>query len=275
MIAKNLKYILYFFLFTVLISCSSDNSEEPEETGEEVTPTPTPTPTPTTPDVNPNNGECESGKTAIFTEKDGLLIVESENGNFSGTPWELTKSLSEFSGDGYLVWNGTDFLGKPGEGLLSYKIRITKPGTYRFIWRSYITIGTNGSEHNDSWLRIPDAKHFYGQKGDGHIVYPKGTTLDPIPESNGQTSTTPNGSGKDGWFKIYMNKASKWHWQSSTSDNDGHNIFVVFDSAGDYTIEISGRSKGHGVDKFVLFTEGVTQETAIKDNAVKSEIKCE
>ena len=98
--------------------------------------------------------------------------------------------------------------------------------------------------------------------------------MDPIPESAGQQNTTPNGSGKDGWFKIYMNMANKWHWQSSTSDNDAHNIFVVFDTPGDYTIEVSGRSEGHGIDKFVLFTEDITQNDAT-GNDTKSEIQCE
>ncbi len=250
----------YLFISLLLFACSSDDSDT-NETGEDI--------------INPNNGKCEDGKTPIFTEKGGLLIVESENGNFSNTSWEFAKSVSDFAGDGYLVWNGADSFGQPGNGLLSYKIRISTPGTYRFIWRSYITIGTNGTEHNDSWLRIADAKHFYGIRGDGHIVYPNDTQQDPIPESEGQQNTTPEGSSKDGWFKIYMNTASAWHWQSSTSDNDGHNIFVVFDNPGDYTIEVSGRSKGHAIDRFVLFTDNVAQNEATNDSTTKSDITCE
>ena len=265
MLTKNLKSLYLLILVSLVIACSGDDETSPDETGGDPTPTP---------DTNPANGSCEEGKTAVYIEKDGVLIIESENGNFSNTDWTLTTDIAEFSGDGYLVWNGENSLGEPGNGTLTYKVRITKTGTYRFIWRSYITIGSNGSEHNDSWLRIPDAKHFYGRKNNGNIVYPKGTTLDPIPESAGQQNTTPNGSGKDGWFKIYMNMANKWHWQSSTSDNDAHNIFVVFDTPGDYTIEVSGRSEGHGIDKFVLFTEDITQNDAT-GNDTKSEIQCE
>ncbi|MCK8521876.1 hypothetical protein M0D21_09880 [Aquimarina sp. D1M17] len=270
MIAKILKYPIYFFLFSFLIACSGDDDPVNDETGGDPNPDPTPTP-----DTNPNNGGCDNATTAVFIEKDGLLTVESENGNFSGSSWKLTQDIADSSGEGYLIWDGDDAFNKPGNGLLTYKIRIANPGTYRFIWRSYIGIGTNGTEHNDSWLRIPDAKHFYGKKGNGNIVYPNDTTLDPIAESAGQQNTSPNGSSKEGWFKIYMNKASTWHWQSSTSDNDAHDIFVVFDTPGDYTIEISGRSKGHAIDKFVLFTETTTQNDATKDDNVKSEIKCE
>lgn len=72
-----------------------------------------------------------------------------------------------------------------------------------------------------------------------------------------------------------MNTLGSWHWQSSTSDNNPHGICSVFDAAGDYTIEISGRSNRHGIDNFVLFTENVTQNNATATNAMASKIKCE
>ncbi len=266
MTLKTLKYSSLFLLMSlILIACSSDDDQSPDTNGGDVD----------IPDVDPNNGGCESGAAAVFVEKDGLLVIESENAVFNNTDWTLTKSAADFSGPGYLVWNGADAFNQPANGTLTYKIRVSTPGTYRFIWRSRITIGTNGTEHNDSWLRIADAKHFYGRKGNGNIVYPKGTMQEPIPESEGQATTVPNGSGQDGWFKIYMNTASAWHWQSSTSDNDGHNIFVVFETAGDYTVEVSGRSRGHAIDKFVLFTDGVTEGSATAVDATTSEIKCE
>jgi len=260
MILKNVKYLLYLVLCISFVACGNDDNTD-DSNMEDI--------------PDPNNGGCQSGKTAVFEEKDGLLTIESENASFKNTGWKFVKSLSDFAGDGYLVWNGADSFNQPGKGILTYKIRIKTPGTYRFIWRSYITIGANSTEHNDSWLRIADAKHFYGKRGDGNIVYPRGTQQDPIPESTDQANTNPQGSGSDGWFKIFMNTASEWHWQSSTSDNDGHNIFVVFDAPGDYTIEISGRSNGHGIDRFSLFTENTTQNVAINTNTVKSSISCE
>ncbi|WP_109299302.1 hypothetical protein [Aquimarina sp. AU474] len=256
------KILLLLFVFNLtLSSCSGDDSTPEEEPI-------------SNPDPN-GNIQCTDGKTFVFLEKNGLLTIEAEKSKFENTSWKQLQSIGEYTGDGYLVWEGDNFLNKPGNGVLTYTIKIATPGTYRFIWRSYITIGSNSSEHNDSWLRIPDASHFYGQKNNGHIVYPKGTNLPPIPESAGQTSTEPAGGGKDGWFKIYMNKANQWHWQSSTSDNDGHNIYAIFDTAGDYTIEISGRSKGHGIDKFVLFNENTSQNDATTNNTSISEIVCQ
>jgi len=265
MISKRAPYFIYLFLLVFIVACSSDDSSEPDTNGG----------SDPDPAIDPNNGECESGKTAVFTEKDGLLIIESENADFKSTPWTLGRSLTDFSGNGYLVWNGNDSFNQPGNGILTYKARISEPGTYRFIWKSYITIGTNGTEHNDSWLRIADAKHFYGRKGNGDIVYPNGTTQEPIPASEGQANTRPMGSSSDGWFKIYMNTASAWHWQSTTSDNDGHNIFVVFDEPGDYTIEISGRSNGHAIDRFALYKDGISPNQATNSDTTKSDISCE
>lgn len=69
---------------------------------------------------------------------------------------------------------------------IEVNIQINTVGTYQFVWRSRIATGDNKTEHNDTWLRFPDADDFYGQR-DGSIVYSKD-------------------SGKEGWFKVYMNK---------------------------------------------------------------------
>jgi hypothetical protein len=194
--------------------------------------------------------------------------------DFADTDWTLRTDIDGYSGDGLLVWDGPASMGNPGNGLLTFKISITTPGTYRFLWRSKITVGNNNTEHNDSWLRIPDAAHFYGMKNNGSVVYPKGTELPPIPESSEQTNTEPNGAGRDGWFKIYMNNTS-WRWQASTSDHDAHNIFVVFDFPGVYTIEISGRSPGHGIDTFMLFNEDYSQNEATDVDVLFSGVDCQ
>jgi len=260
LISSTCKLIVLFFAVFSYYSCSSDESET----------------TPTEEEITIPDDTCDEGKVAVFVEKDELVIVEVEKAVFKSTDWRFDNSLSGYSGEGYLVWDGPDSFSQPGTGMITYKIRISNPGTYRFLWQSRITSGSSNTDFNDNWLRIPDANHFYGRRNsDGNIVYPKGTQLPPIPESDGQTTTDPEGAGSDGWFKIYMNTVGSWHWQSSTSDNNPHDIYAVFDTAGDYTIEISGRSNGHGIDKFVLFTENITQDDATATNASESEIKCE
>ncbi len=246
------------FLILLLLSCNKEN-DGPSSPSE------------------PSNGqfECPESGNPVFVEDSGLVKVDIINAEHSQTDWSLKTNLEEFSGGGFLVWEGSNSMGNPGNGLLTYQIQINTPGTYRFLWRSYITVGNDQTKHNDSWLRIPDAAHFYGRKNNGHIVYPKGTDLPPIPESSDQGNTTPNGAGADGWFKVFMNTSNNWKWQSSTSDHDAHNIFAIFTNPGVYTVEISGRSSGHGIDSFVLYNESLSQNEATAGTQDFSDITCD
>ena len=163
-----------------------------------------------------------------------------------------------------MVWTGSQNLANPGTGLTTFKIKINNPGVYQFIWRSAVTIGNNGTDHNDSWLRFPDADDYYGLKANSK-VYPNGSGKTP----------NPAGSSKDGWFKIYRGGSDlSFKWQSSTSDNDGHDIYVEFDTAGVYTMEISARSSGHAIDQFVLFKAPQTKTDAIASGNTFSTFDC-
>ena len=94
------------------------------------------------------------------------------------------------------------------------------------------------------------------------------------PNGSGKTPN-PAGSSKDGWFKIYRGGSDlSFKWQSSTSDNDGHDIYVEFDTAGVYTMEISARSSGHAIDQFVLFKAPQTKTDAIASGNTFSTFDC-
>lgn len=192
---------------------------------------------------------CTNPLDFIFNESNGLIVAEFEDAHFSGD-WNLKSDGDTYSGEGYMVWEGDQHLGNPGNGTATFKIKITNPGTYRFMWNSAVKTGDSGTDHNDSWLRFNDADDFYGQNGSGtSTVYPKDTGKTPNPE----------GATKDGWFKVYRSGNNlDFKWQASTFDNNGHNIFVVFENAGTYVMEVSARSSGHGIDKFVLFNDSVT-----------------
>ncbi|WP_349664831.1 hypothetical protein IZU89_08030 [Cellulophaga lytica] len=209
------------------------------------------------------NTNCSEIENYVFIEKDGLVSVEFENAVFTDN-WTQKNDGNNVSGKGYMVWEGDQYLGKPGEGLATYSIKITNPGTYRFMWKSAVKKGDSGSDHNDTWLRFADADDFFGKK-EGSTVYPNDTGKTPNPE----------GSSKDGWFKVYRSGNDlDFKWQASTSDNDSHPIFVTFNNAGTYTMEVSARSSGHAIDKFVLFEESIKQSDATADDVKSSEITC-
>ena len=180
---------------------------------------------------------CESG----FVETNGLVVIETENLDFP-SGWSRKTEADGYTGNGYLEWLGGDNFGSPGNGKITTTIKISTTGTYLFEWRNKVGEGTNTTESNDSWLRFPDADDFYGEKSNGSRVYPKGSGKSP----------SPNGAGSDGWFKVYTGGTTNWNFSSNTSDNDAHKIYVKFDSPGTYTLEISGRSNHHLIDRMVL-----------------------
>ena len=197
---------------------------------------------------------------ADFVEKNGLVVAEIESKSASG--WKSRTDVTGYTGASFYEWTGGDKFNSPGSGLLEYKVQINTPGTYRFQWHSKVGTGTSSTEHNDSWLRIPDADDFYGQKS-SHIVRPKGVC----------SGDCPNGSGSGGWFKIYSSGTTNWTWSTNTSDNDPHSIYARFDQAGVYTIQISGRSNGHFLDRFVLYNSSVSKADAT--NLSQSETRCQ
>ena len=56
--------------------------------------------------------------------------------------------------------------------------------------------------------------------------------------------------------------------------NNSHDIFVLFQNPGVYTMEVSARSSGHAIDKFVLFNDNFTEEEATADSNPNSIITC-
>ena len=240
--------VLSFLILAFSLSCSSDNSvsELEEETLEEAT-------------IDP----CEAASGKLYVEKDGLVRVDIVNPSLIDNGWATANTLEGFQGNGYIIWTGQNNFNTPGQGIIKFSIQINTPGTFQFVWNSRIGIGDDRAEHNDSWLRIPTAADFYGEKAStGERVYPRGVNKTPNPE----------GSSSNGWLKVYMKRVGEWFWRSTTNDNDPYNIFASFDKTGVYDIEISGRSNAHAIDQFVMFKIDLSLLDA--QNSAFSEIKC-
>ena len=178
-----------------------------------------------------------------FIEDNSRLIVEMES--IATTGWETNNTVVSNKNIQY-IYGLNEYLSAPGNRKLTYKIKISNPGTYRFVWHSKVGMGTSSTDHNDTWLRIPDASLFFASKN-GLILRPKGVC----------TSDCPEGAGKDGWFKTYSNGTTNWTWTTSTNDNNPYPIYAKFDNPGTYTVEISMRSDYQFLDRFVLFNESV------------------
>jgi N-acetylneuraminic acid mutarotase len=196
-----------------------------------------------------------------WIENGGLVVIETESigtlpgswknaATYSATASPDLNNPTDATGDDFIIWQGGQSLGNPGNGLLTYPVQITTPGVYRFQWRSQVANGTNATEHNDTWVKI-ESDAFYGLKGSG-TVCPKGLN----PAENDCTGGAPEGAGAGGWFKVYSSGATNWKWSTQTSDNDAHQIYARFDAPGVYNILLSARSSSHAIDRMVLSHSG-------------------
>ena len=204
----------------------------------------------------------------------GVLVMEAEDLTLSGS-WKTANSASGAYGTGYIQWEGASQNNNPGQGVITVKLGIDQAGRYRMQWRSRIGKGTNTTEHNDTWVRYPDAESYYGLKG----TAPNESRRYPKPKCDDTTfmaainalpavssATCPNGSTKDGWMKVYCSGASNWNWSTNTSDNDGHAIYMEFKTAGTYSLELSARADYHLIDRIVIHREGVANNVAQDSN---------
>lgn len=185
------------------------------------------------------SSEDDFACTQPYQDINGLVVMEAENLTVPSS-WAKQSSFSGYTGSGYISWTGPEYFSTFGNGLISTKIFINSPGVYRFQMRSRVGNGSSATEHNDTWVRFPDASDYFALRGSSKI-FPKGSGKSP----------NPNGAGGSGWFKIYMNSLS-WTWNTLTSDNDPHDIYVQFNSSGVYTMELSARSAFHLIDRLVL-----------------------
>jgi len=160
---------------------------------------------------------------ATAIESGGIVVIEAESVSARGD-WSRERSISGAKGGAYLRWTGPDLFNKrlAGRDTLTYRFRVLTAGNYELRWRSYIAHGSNSTESNDSWVRFPSGRNIGGQ----HAL--------------------------DGWTKVYQNSLGRWSWTSKTVDHVGKPIRQYF-SKGTHTIEVSGRSFGHAIDRITLY----------------------
>lgn len=168
-------------------------------------------------------GAANAASDRIYLEEDGIVVFDVEDAE-PAEGWQLKTDLENFKGSGYFEWTGRNSFPKEtaGRGSMTYRIRIETAGNYQLRWRSHIAVGELSTEHNDSWVRLATGQNIV----DEHPL--------------------------DNWTKVYMNTLNDWSWDSRTVDNVGFPIRQYF-SEGDHTVEISGRSNGHALDRIALY----------------------
>lgn len=212
---------------------------------------------------------------------DGMVVIEAENLPV-GEDWQVLTDEAGYAGAGYIAWTGDAFNGDPTHGVTSATVHIGEPGRYRLVWRNRIGMGTDTTEHNDTWVKFPDAADTYGVQVDGETesrVYPRPRCEDEAAmaaiEAMPQVSSAGcvEGSSTDDWFKVYSSGATDWSWSSFTNDFDGHRVMAEFDAAGDYTFMIAARANWSLLDRIVIHEESL--EDGVVMGVLVGETVCE
>jgi len=158
----------------------------------------------------------------ILMEVETIPIIEG---------WGYAADALKHSGLGYLEWKTEGQGINPGKGLLKYTFEITEAGNYQFLLRSKIKDPTNRMETpdpdgNDIWVKFNGGNDVYKQKKLGND-----------------------------WNKIMiLGHPEGWTWNTNGDGGKTHPITPVcrYFEKGTYSVELSGRSQGHAIDKIAL-----------------------
>lgn len=184
-----------------------------------------------------------------FLERDGVIAFEAESKPHDTEFWHLEDAIDGFSGTGYLVGK-IDTFNLGGKGTIRYPIRIKTSGRYQLNWRSRIAEGDSNTEANDTFARVLRSDE---------------SLLEPVVNDNVK-------QGGD-WYKVYMNVLGRWASQSSNKDRDPHSLSWNLEAGETYFFEISVRSKGHALDRIVLWdTARYSLANTEKGNSPKEDL---
>lgn len=158
-------------------------------------------------------------------EVDGLLVFEAERFSLNGA-WKIGDDAEKASGGKYLYYDGPNsYQNVNSANNISYTFKINNPGTYSLKWTMRQPAEEAGGDlGNDAWIYFSD-----------DIGRANGTMTSFI-KFVGRSDT-------DGNFTLNG---------AADISHTSYQVTVVFPSAGNYTMNMSGRSHGFQVDRIIL-----------------------
>ena len=192
------------------------------------------------------DGDCN-----IQNEND-MLVFEAERFELKGD-WKLGTS-PDASGSKYIYFSGPNSYTAPKEANnISYTFPITEPGTYVFRWTMRQPEGERGTDlGNDAWFYFSDD---IARGNEGEV-------LDQFYKFVGRSDDT-----------FTLNGTAEVHHKAA-------GVSVVFPAAGNYTLNLSGRSHEFELDRIVMYRsksleqanveiKGFAETTTCDDNDVE------
>lgn len=158
-------------------------------------------------------------------EVDGLLVFEAERFVLQGA-WKIGEDAEKASGGKYIFFDGPNsYQNANPASNISYTFKINNPGTYSLKWMMRQPEGERGTDlGNDAWIYFSDDI----ARGNGGIV------LDKFYKFVGRSTDdfTLNGAAE--------------------IDHASSGVNVIFSAAGEYTLNLRGRSHHFELDRIIL-----------------------
>jgi hypothetical protein len=165
----------------------------------------------------------------VFYEDNGLVVVEIE-ADAPSEQWSVETADVGYGGDSYYRWNGPNFFGSPGAGLLEYDLVIENPGRYEFILHNKHD-NPQSDQENDVWVRMDNGPWLKAFSNGGFI------------------------------------NTNKWNWltwfdYSGAAPNEQ----AYYDlGVGQHRLQISARSYNFKIDRFHLYRSFVVDPADVDE----------
>lgn len=185
--------------------------------------------------------------TGAYIEEDGVVVIEPENVELHAD-WRKRPSdyltdptMAGSKGNGWIEWTGPEKFATTLDdaqvnGISTITFIIEKEGDYTFRWRSkQYNAGQAGDQGNDTYVK-----------------FETGTPVE-MTGSKGAKYTLNK------FTKAWVQSKQVWSWATNFEPHHGEFVYSpkVHYTAGTHQIKIGGRSKGHSIDRIVLFHDDV------------------
>ena len=116
-----------------------------------------------------------------WQEQNGLVVIEAEHIDLVGD-WVVENSHAGYTGSGFIRWNGPNYFGTPGNGVIAIPFEVNSSGDYFVKLRMSHKGAPAGDQWNDVWMKMNDngtfvkAVHPSTYMNDGFTFH---TTLEP------------------------------------------------------------------------------------------------
>jgi len=172
--------------------------------------------------------DLASPPTPVYQALDNLVVVEVESVPPAGD-WNEYTALTGFTGESYYRWDGPDLFGSPGSGILRYEFEVQETANYKLRIHNRHD-DPQPDQDNDCWVRVDGGP----------------------------------------WWKVFSNSGSAtvatWNWISVIEQSESVKYDANYDlDAGRHVIEMSGRSNGFMIDRFIFYQVDVPHAFSLEN----------